>query len=85
MRKISDGLQVEITDDGIGRKKSAQLKTENQKKQNSTGLKNIEQRLAIINKVYKAGYTVSIEDVNKTDETGTRVVINVPEHKNGKA
>lgn len=85
MRKISDGLQVEITDDGIGRKKSAQLKTENQKKQNSTGLKNIEQRLAIINKVYKAGYTVSIEDVNKADETGTRVVINVPEHKNGKA
>jgi LytS/YehU family sensor histidine kinase len=85
MRKISDGLQVEITDDGIGRKKSAQLKTENQKKQNSTGLKNIEQRLAIINKVYKAGYTVSIEDVDSNEHTGTRVIINVPEHKNGKA
>jgi tetratricopeptide (TPR) repeat protein len=85
MRKISDGLQVEIVDDGIGRKKSAQLKTENQKKQNSTGLKNIEQRLAIINKVYKAGYTVSIEDVDSPHETGTRVIITVPEHKNGKA
>jgi tetratricopeptide (TPR) repeat protein len=85
MRKIPDGLQVEITDDGIGRKKSAQLKTENQKKQNSTGLKNIEQRLLIINNVYKAGYTVNIEDLNSTEHTGTRVLINVPEHKNGKS
>jgi tetratricopeptide (TPR) repeat protein len=85
MRKIADGLQVEITDDGIGRKKSAQLKTENQKKQNSTGLKNIEQRLSIINKVYKAGYTVNIEDLNSGEQTGTRVLINVPEHKNGKS
>lgn len=85
MRKISDGLQVEITDDGIGRKRSAQLKTENQKKQNSTGLKNIEQRLAIINKVYNAGYTVSIQDVDTGEQTGTRVIINVPEHKNGKS
>lgn len=85
MRKVSDGLQVEITDNGIGRKKSAQLKTENQKKQNSTGLKNIEQRLSIINKVYRSGYTVTIQDLNQDDQTGTRVVINVPEHKNGKA
>ncbi|HEY0770613.1 MAG TPA: hypothetical protein VGD31_09795, partial [Sphingobacteriaceae bacterium] len=76
---------VEITDDGIGRKKSAQFKTENQKKQTSTGLKNIEQRLSIINKVYKAGYTVNIEDLNREEQTGTRVLINVPEHKNGKA
>ncbi|HEY0743827.1 MAG TPA: histidine kinase [Chryseosolibacter sp.] len=85
MRKVSDGLQVEIVDDGIGRKRSAQLKTENQKKQNSTGLKNIEQRLSIINKVYKSGYTVSIEDVDRPSETGTRVIINVPERKNGHA
>ncbi len=85
MKKVSDGLQVEITDDGIGRKKSAALKTENQKKQTSTGLKNIEQRLAIINKVYNASYTVKIEDVAQAEETGTRVTINVPERKNGKA
>jgi LytS/YehU family sensor histidine kinase len=85
MRKVTNGLQVEITDDGIGRRKSGQLKTENQKKQTSTGLKNIEQRLAIINNVYKASYTVEIEDLNATDQTGTRVLINIPEHKNGKA
>jgi sensor histidine kinase YesM len=85
MRRIQDGLQVEITDDGIGRQKSAQLKTENQKKQNSTGLKNIEQRLSIINKVYKSGYTVTIDDLDSKEQTGTRDLINVPEHKNGKS
>jgi tetratricopeptide (TPR) repeat protein len=81
MRKNSHGIEVEIADDGIGRKRSAALKTENQKKQISTGLSNIEQRLKIINKVYKANYRVAIEDLNEPGGTGTRVVIHVPEHK----
>jgi tetratricopeptide (TPR) repeat protein len=85
MTKIPDGLQVEITDNGIGRKRSAELKTENQKRQNSTGLKNIEQRLAIINKVYHSEYAVKIEDLDAAGETGTRVIITVPEHKNEKS
>ncbi len=70
------GLRVVIVDDGIGRKKSAQLKTENQKKQTPTGLKNIEQRLNILNTIYKTRYRVAIEDL--PDETGTRVTISVP-------
>jgi tetratricopeptide (TPR) repeat protein len=86
LRKKADGLQVEITDDGIGRKRSAELKTENQKMQNSTGLKNIQERLKIINKIYKAHYDVQITDLDPENRTGTRVVINVPEHnQNGKA
>jgi sensor histidine kinase YesM len=32
-------LVAEVTDDGVGRHRSAELKTENQKKNNSTGLK----------------------------------------------
>jgi LytS/YehU family sensor histidine kinase len=74
--KQNGDLVVEITDDGIGRKRSAELKTENQKKHNSTGLKNIEERLAIINKVYKVNYRVSLEDM--TDQSGTRVSIFLP-------
>ena len=80
MRKNSDGLQVEITDDGIGRKKSAELKTENQKKHHSTGLKNIEERLSIINKVYKVHYQVSIKDLEPSG-SGTKVLITIPEHQ----
>jgi tetratricopeptide (TPR) repeat protein len=81
MRKNSHGIEVEIADDGIGRKRSAALKTENQKKQVSTGLRNIEERLRIINKVYKANYRVAIEDLDAPAGTGTRVTIHVPEHK----
>lgn len=73
------GMQVIITDDGIGRKKSAQLKTDNQKKHNSTGLKNIEERLQILNTVYKTNYKVTIEDL--VADSGTRVVISIPVSK----
>lgn len=74
--KQNGDLVAEITDDGIGRKRSAELKTENQKKHNSTGLKNIEERLAIINKVYKLNYRVHIED--RQDANGTRVSLYLP-------
>jgi tetratricopeptide (TPR) repeat protein len=84
MRKLESGIEVEIADDGIGRKRSAELKTENQKKHQSTGLKNIEERLQIISKVYKVNYHVKISDLNG-DGHGTRVVIHLPEHKNGNA
>ena len=73
----ADGfLVVEIIDDGIGRKKSAELKTANQRKHTSTGLKNIQERLLIINKVYKTDYRVIIEDLN--ERGGTRVRIYLP-------
>ena len=80
--KDSQGLKIEITDDGIGRKKSTELKTENQKKHNSTGLKNIQERLHILNTVYKTNYQVQIEDL--PSGSGTRVTISVP-IQNGKS
>lgn len=69
-------LVVEVVDDGIGRKRSAELKTENQRKHNSTGLKNIQDRLQIINKVYKAHYKIAIDDL--AENAGTRVRIYLP-------
>ena len=68
-------LVAEITDNGVGRQRSSELKTENQKKHNSTGLKNIEERLAIINKVYQSDYRVQIED---RENNGTRVSVYLP-------
>jgi tetratricopeptide (TPR) repeat protein len=77
-QKASGNLVVEILDDGIGRKRSAELKTANQRKHNSTGLKNIQERLQIINKVYKANYRVMIEDLQ--ENSGTLVRIYLPTH-----
>ncbi|HVG14552.1 MAG TPA: hypothetical protein VM935_06315, partial [Chitinophagaceae bacterium] len=68
-------LVAQITDNGIGRQRSAELKTENQKKHNSTGLKNIEERLAIINKVYHSDYRLHIED---REDNGTQVTVYLP-------
>lgn len=75
-KKEGENVVVEIADDGIGREKSAALKTDNQKKHNSTGLKNIRERLTILNKVYKANYRVVIEDLSSG--AGTRVRIFLP-------
>jgi tetratricopeptide (TPR) repeat protein/anti-sigma regulatory factor (Ser/Thr protein kinase) len=75
-RLHEEDLVIEISDDGIGRKRSAEIKTENQKKHESTGLKNIRERLGIINKVYKSNYRV--ETIDKENGSGTTVVLYVP-------
>lgn len=82
LRKSNNALQILIEDDGIGRTKSAQLKTANQKRHTSTGLKNIQERLSILNTVYKTNYQVITED--STPDSGTRVTISIP-IQNGKA
>lgn len=71
-------VMVEITDDGIGRKRSAEVKTSQQKKHTSTALKNMEERLGILNRVYNTTYRVDIEDLDKDQQTGTRVRIYLP-------
>ena len=74
--QLDDQLHVVIEDNGIGRRRSAEIKTDNQKKHESTGLRNIRERLGIINKVYKTNYHVTIEDIS--EQGGTRVNLIVP-------
>lgn len=74
--KRANEIEVKISDDGIGRKKSAELKTTNQQKHKSTGLKSIRERLSIINKVYHSNYRVEIDDL--ANDAGTTVRIYLP-------
>ncbi len=67
-------LQITVTDNGIGRKKSAELKTQHQRKQKSKGMGNIKKRIAILNEMYKNKIDVAISDLNE-DGTGTKVVL----------
>lgn len=71
----ANALVVTVADDGIGRKRSAELKTENQRKHQSTGIQNIEQRLAIINELYRARFSVSLAD---PPTGGTEVTLHLP-------
>jgi len=70
----ADVIQIRITDNGIGRKRSRELKTTNQKNQSSKGMGNIKKRIAILNSMYKDKVMVSVKDLNK-DTTGTRVIL----------
>lgn len=71
--KDAETLVITISDNGIGRKKSASLKTKNQKKQKSKGMGNIKKRVAILNDMYKDKVDVHISDL-ELDGKGTKVV-----------
>ncbi len=78
MTQQNGSLVVTISDNGIGRKRSEDLKTENQKKHKSTGLKNIRERLLILNRVYRTHYEVNVSDGPGGE--GTMVQIKIPTH-----
>ncbi len=70
----AETVKIQIVDDGIGRLKSKELKTENQKKQRSKGMGNIKKRIAILNEMYKDKVDVLVSDVFENTE-GTRVTL----------
>ncbi len=75
-------IEIHVVDNGIGRKKSAELKTQNQRKYRSTGMSNAEKRIGLLSEINSKNYGVSVSDrsVNRnTDEgCGTIVIIKIP-------
>lgn len=76
-------LIIVVADNGIGRKKSAEVKTLNQKKQHSLGMQNIENRIKIMNELFGTRISVAVTD-NSTNEVncGTKVSIVIPQKTN---
>lgn len=66
-----DHIAISISDNGIGRAKSKELKTTNQKKHNSSGMRNVENRMEMIQAVFKAKIACKIIDL--PDDSGTEV------------
>ncbi len=72
-------LNITIQDNGIGREKSKTLKTRNQKKYKSTGLKNVDKRIALINEIYTKNYEIQVKDAfSDASDVGTFVSIKIP-------
>tara|TARA_R110002051_G_scaffold46323_2_gene92924 strand:- start:1830 stop:3722 length:1893 start_codon:yes stop_codon:yes gene_type:complete len=71
-QKGENEILITISDDGIGRNRSRELKTSNQKKQQSKGMGNIEKRIAILNDMYKDRVAISISDLYEGG-AGTKV------------
>jgi LytS/YehU family sensor histidine kinase len=70
-------LAVIIDDNGIGLAKSAALKTFNQKVHISRGVNNTNERIALLNDLYKKEITFAISE-KKLPKIGTIVEINFP-------
>jgi streptogramin lyase len=71
-----------VEDDGIGRNKAEDAKSALDSKV-SKGIYIVTERLKIINKLQKANYKILISDLYpEKQETGTRVVIDIPLKKN---
>ena len=75
-------LEIIIADDGIGRVKSKELKTKNQKKTKSTALRNINESIKLFNELHNIKITTETKDLHE-DGTGTVVTLIVPQPKNG--
>lgn len=72
-------LKITIEDDGIGRKKSQEIKTQNQKEKTSTGIKSVYNRLKILNETYKLNIRSEIIDIEGDKKTGTKVILLIPQ------
>ncbi len=71
-QKENDIVQVVIEDNGIGRKKSMEMKTKNQLKQKSKGMSTIKKRIGILNDMYQDKIEVKVADATEDGE-GTKV------------
>jgi len=73
-QKTNNIIDIIIEDNGVGRKKSIEMKTKNQLKQKSKGMSTIKNRIAILNDMYKDKVTVTINDA-LANGTGTKVTL----------
>ncbi|MCD7902120.1 MAG: histidine kinase [Bacteroides sp.] len=69
-------LYVQIEDNGIGLKKSRELKTQYQKQHTSRGLTNTRERIDLLNKLYHIHISLDIREKEK--ETGVMVTLSFP-------
>jgi len=73
-------LQVCISDNGVERAASAELKSKSATKNKSFGLKMTSERIELINQLYKTQTQVTIEDLRDKNgkAAGTRVIVEIP-------
>ncbi|GAK90074.1 sensor histidine kinase [Nonlabens ulvanivorans] len=73
--KAKNDIIVTITDNGIGRSKSKELKTEHQKKRESKGLGNVMNRVALLNELHDCHIEMTVNDAGLSPDIGTEVVV----------
>lgn len=77
-RKKEANIEVTISDNGIGLTKSKALKTQNQKAHQSRGITNTEERIGLLNDLYKTRILLNMEEIKEVKQSGTRITITMP-------
>ena len=72
--KAGEKMSVTIDDNGIGLKESMKIKTKNQKLHESLGLKNVQERISLLNDLYGSDIRCEIREKTK-EESGVLVQI----------
>ncbi len=80
MQKNESLLEISIVDNGIGRARSAELRSKTATKHKSYGMKVTSERIALINQIYRTGANVAIHDLIDAEGQpgGTEVTIQIP-------
>ena len=73
-------LQLTVADDGVGRVRSAELKSKSASHRKSFGLKLTSERISLVNQIYQTHTQVTIHDLMDADgqPAGTEVSIQIP-------
>lgn len=78
IEKKEDVLYCTIEDNGIGRKKAERLKNQHNKPHRSIGMKNINERIKLLNGLYPSAFQLRIIDLyNNGEPNGTRVILKI--------
>jgi hypothetical protein len=80
MQEHKSLLEINITDNGVGREVAAALNKKISSKHRSYGMKATTERIALINQIYKTGASVSVHDLvdEEGQAAGTQVTIQIP-------
>ncbi|MVM28456.1 hypothetical protein GO755_00325 [Spirosoma sp. HMF4905] len=73
-------LQLTITDDGVGRARSAELKSKSASHRKSFGLKMTSERISLVNQIYQTQTQAQIMDLVDSfgEPCGTKVILEIP-------
>ncbi|RLD57650.1 MAG: hypothetical protein DRJ05_09335, partial [Bacteroidetes bacterium] len=79
-KKINNRLSIVIEDNGIGRKKSAEINAQKNKGHNSLSTSITNERLLYLNKGFRENISMEIDDLydENGEAVGTRVILNIP-------
>jgi|GEM_PF-1604677 len=79
----NQALVIKVEDNGIGRKKAAELKSRSAVAHKSHGMQMTDERIKIINELYNIRATVTVEDLfdEQGEGRGTRVTLTIPIQK----